>query len=152
MKSQNTQDVRTFPDWPRIGVGVIIFKDEKVLLVCRNQEPAKGKWSFPGGMVELGESIREAAMREVEEECDIQIQLYALVDTFEYIEREQDQTKYHFIVLDYYAEFREGTLNAGSDVADAKWFTKQDLDELQLDKTLRDMIDKAYKLRARQSR
>lgn len=119
---------RLYPQVPRVAVGAICFQGKRVLLVERNQEPKKGVWTFPGGVVDLGESVTDAVRREVEEECRIVVRPTTLVDAYEHIEFESNQqVKYHYIILEYLVEYISGDLEAGDDVRDARWIDTRHL-------------------------
>jgi 8-oxo-dGTP diphosphatase len=113
---------REYSIYPRVGVGVVVKRDNHVLLVKRNQQPNKGRWTVPGGLIELGETLRQAIHREIEEECNIQITIEKFIDTFEYIETDHDnRVKYHYVILEYLAHYSTGKLTAKSDISDARW-------------------------------
>lgn len=135
---------RSYYKYPRVGVGVLVRKDEKYLLIKRGQEPSRGLWTVPGGMVKLGESLETAALREIREECNIAISNIRYLDIFEFIKNDlRDQIQYHYIVVDYIAEYKEGTLVAGSDVDEAGWFTFDQVLELETTETTINLIRKA---------
>lgn len=139
---------RIYPSTPLVGVGVITFNVEnKVLLVKRGNEPSKGLWSIPGGMVELGERVREAAIREVREECDIDIEPEDVISVVDLILKESDgKVKYHYILIDYLAKYIGGDLNPQSDVLDAGWFSKDDIMMIEIPDVTRKVLEKAFKL------
>jgi 8-oxo-dGTP diphosphatase len=144
-------DERIYPSRPICGVGVIAFWNDEVLLIRRGKEPRRGEWSIPGGAVELGESLREAATREFTEECGGNIKLGELVDAVDIITKDQDgRVEFHFVVVDFWAEWQSGTLTPGSDVTDAQWVLFRDLDAYPLPSWTRTVIDKAMGARARE--
>jgi 8-oxo-dGTP diphosphatase len=113
---------REYPSAPIPSVGAIVFKDEEVLLVLRGQEPSKHKWSIPGGVVELGETVREAARREVLEECGIEIEVGDVVDVLDAVLRDEEgRVQYHYVLIDLTATYVTGDLSVGSDIEDARW-------------------------------
>ncbi len=113
---------KEYPAVPIVGVGGVIVQDGRVVIVQRGQEPRKGEWSLPGGVVELGESLVEAARREMKEETGLDVEVGALVETFDRIHRDADgRVRYHFVIADYLCVPIGGTLVAGSDVTDARW-------------------------------
>jgi 8-oxo-dGTP diphosphatase len=139
---------REYPDHPRVGVGAIVLHESRVLLVKRGQAPALGKWSLPGGLVDLGETTREAVVREVAEECGLRI---AVVDVAGVVERvvrdEAGRIRYHYVLVDYLA-FPEGTRVApGSDAADVRWVEVDRLAELDTTEGLVDMVRRAQALK-----
>jgi ADP-ribose pyrophosphatase YjhB (NUDIX family) len=113
---------REYPEFPIPGVGVVCFNEGNVLLVQRGKEPRRGEWSIPGGAVEVEESTRDAAMREFGEECGGSIELKELVDVLDLITRDETgRVKYHYVLIDFWAEWMGGELRAGDDVMDARW-------------------------------
>ncbi len=109
---------REYPKGPIVGVGAIIFSQESVLLVQRGREPAKGEWSIPGGKVELGETLTQAIVREVDEETGLTVRPVALVKTLERIFRDPDgKVKYHYVLCDFRCEVLDGDPKPASDAA-----------------------------------
>ena len=101
-------------------------------------------WTFPGGLVELGESLEQAAQREVLEECGLHIDIERYLDTYEFIQRdEQKRIKYHYIVIDFLARYVDGALRVQDDIVDAKWLTKTEIDNLELTDGTRAVLKKA---------
>ncbi len=139
---------RSYPTTPMVGVGIVTFNDEKkVLLVKRGKEPSKGLWSIPGGMVELGERVRDAGIREVKEECNVDVEPEDVIAVVDLIFKDQDEkVKYHYILIDYLAKFISGELRPQSDVVDACWFSQQELEELDIPEVTRNVLEKVYKL------
>lgn len=117
-----------YPDCPRLAVGAVVFHDQRVLLVRRGRPPAQGQWAIPGGSVRLGETLREAVEREILEETGIRISAGEPVLTFEVIERDSDhRVRFHYLIVDYAADYLGGTLKAGDDAAEAKWVAASEL-------------------------
>lgn len=141
---------RTYPDRPYVGVGVIVFKDDAVLLVERQGPDGEDVWSLPGGAQELGETVEEAAHRELREEAGIRIELFGLIDVVDFIEPDQDnRVRRHYTLIDFAGEWRAGELTPGSDVAVARWAPLASLEDYALwDETAR-VIAEAVELRAR---
>ncbi|MEW5852940.1 MAG: NUDIX hydrolase [Myxococcota bacterium] len=104
-------------------MGGIILRGDRVLLIQRAREPAKGLWSLPGGRVELGETLRQATAREILEETGLRVRVGPLSCVYERVERDADGVRHHFVVMDYVCTELGGTLRAGSDVSDARFFT-----------------------------
>jgi 8-oxo-dGTP diphosphatase len=141
-------DSREYPTRPICGVGVIAFKGDSFLLVRRGKEPRKGEWSIPGGAIELGETARDAAIREFREETGGEIDLRDLVDVVDIFLRQADgRVRYQYVVIDYWAEWRGGILSAQSDVTDARWVLLGELDSFSLPGWTRAVIEKAVRLR-----
>jgi 8-oxo-dGTP diphosphatase len=124
---------RQYPTRPLVGVGVVVWHEERVLLVRRNKPPRRGHWSLPGGAQQLGETVAEAARREVREEVGLEVELGAIVATVDLIERDPDQrVRYHYTLIDFVAEAASATLRPGSDAADAGWFRVAQVEALGL--------------------
>jgi len=129
---------REYPSQPIVGVGAVILQDGKLVLVKRGVEPGKGKWSIPGGAVELGEGVRDAAIREAKEECGLDIELVHdmpmdAIDNM--IEGENGRLRYHYILLQFLARPGGGTLRAGSDVTEVRWVPLEEVDTYNLTNT-----------------
>ena len=112
---------REFPQTPLAGVGAAIIEDGRVLLVQRAHEPMKGRWSIPGGLVEVGEPLHAAVVREVREETGLAVEPLELVELFDQIHREGARVRYHYVIADYLCRVIGGTLRAGSDAAAVRW-------------------------------
>ena len=124
---------RQYPARPIVGVGVVVWHQDRVLLVRRGKAPRSGQWSLPGGAQRLGETLAEAARREVEEEVGLEVTLGDIVATLDLIERDpQDRVRYHYTLVDFVAEAPSGALRPGSDAADARWFTIAEVEALGL--------------------
>ncbi|WP_340115934.1 NUDIX hydrolase [Pelagibius sp. 7325] len=117
-----------YPNRPLIGVGVVVFKDDRVLLIRRGKPPREGQWSLPGGRQRLGERVAEAAEREVAEEAGIVIEVGPLVDVVDSITHDAAGTvQYHYTLVDVLAEWRSGEVVAGHDAAEVAWADPGDL-------------------------
>jgi len=112
---------REFPSAPRMGVGAVVVEMDRVLLVRRGNEPMKGHWSLPGGLVELGESLADAVIREVREETGLEIEPLGLVELLDRIYWEEERVRYHYVIADYLCRMVGGTLKAASDAAAVRW-------------------------------
>ena len=124
---------REYPQQPLIGVGAIIIKDRRVVLIKRGKPPLLGEWSIPGGMLELGETLRQGAEREAFEETGFTVHATELLGVFERIVPDAEQrTSYHFVLIDFLCEIISGELCASHDACDAKWFTPQEVAALPL--------------------
>ena len=139
---------REYPKQPIVGVGAVIVQDEKLVLVKRGVEPGKGKWSIPGGAVELGEGVRDAAIREAKEESGLDIELVRdmpmdAIDNM--IMGENGRLRYHYILLQFLARPRSGTLRPGSDAAEVKWVPLEEVDTYSLTNTFRLFFEKHRK-------
>jgi 8-oxo-dGTP diphosphatase len=124
---------REYPIRPTIGVGVVVWHGERVLLVRRGKPPRLGHWSLPGGAQQVGETVAEAAWREVKEEAGLEVALGDIVATVDMIERDREgRIRYHYTLIDFVAEAASPELHPGSDAADARWFGLAEIDALDL--------------------
>ncbi len=113
---------RLYPDQPVVGVGSVIVKDGKLVLIKRGNEPSKGKWSIPGGHVELGECLETAVIRETKEETCLDADNPRLVDVVDNVDLdEQGKIKYHYVIVDYLVHVKSGDIQAASDAAELRW-------------------------------
>jgi ADP-ribose pyrophosphatase YjhB (NUDIX family) len=126
-------------------VGGIVFQDNRVLLVKRGKEPGLGRWSIPGGAVDVGESVKSALQREIEEETGLEVKVMDLVEIFERIIPDaQGKILYHYVLLDYWCGVEGGQLKAQSDAADAGFFPVLSLETMNLPRETAEVIRKAY--------
>jgi 8-oxo-dGTP diphosphatase len=138
---------REYPDHPRVGVGAVVLDGDRVLLVKRGGQPSAGKWSVPGGLVELGESTQEAARREVMEECGIRVRLAGVAGVVDRVVRDAaGRVRYHYVLVDYLAHPEDGTICAGSDAADVRWVPVAEVAAYDITDGLVDMIQRALVL------
>lgn len=127
---------REFPSAPLVGVGAVIVEAGCVLLVRRGTEPLKGHWSLPGGVVELGEGLLSAVVREVREETGLVVEPAELIELLDRIHREGDRVRYHYVIADYLCRVTGGTLLAASDADAVRWVERAEWNShsaLQLD-------------------
>ena len=134
---------REYPQQPLVGVGAVIVEDGRVLLIKRGKAPLLGEWSIPGGMLELGETLRQGAEREALEETGLVVRAIDLLGVFDRIvpdsvatdpvkPNEQKRMLYHYVLIDFLCQRISGDVLAAGDAADARWFTPADLSELPL--------------------
>lgn len=134
---------REYPKHPLAAAGAVIKKEGRVLLVKRRYEPSKEKWSIPGGLVELGERVKDAVKREVYEEVGLEIRLIRLIDVIDNITRDKDgRIRYHYILSDYLAVPKSGLLRGNKEVLDLGWFTPEEAAKLNLTKSSRHLLRK----------
>ncbi len=134
---------RLYPEVPIVGIGAVIVKDNKVLLIKRAGEPGRGLWSIPGGLVELGEKIKDAVRREVKEETGLEVKVNEIADVTEIITRDEEgKVKYHFVIVDFFAEPLKGELKPSSDALEAKWVEFEDLRKYHLTETVEKLFKK----------
>jgi ADP-ribose pyrophosphatase len=132
---------RLYPDKPMVGVGVLIREDDRYLLIKRAAEPDAGLWSIPGGLVEIGERGKEAAIREAEEETGLMVEIEKVLEVVDKIIRDKDsRIKYHFVIIDYLATPRGGSLSAMSDALEARWVKAHELPDYELTPTLVELL------------
>jgi 8-oxo-dGTP diphosphatase len=124
---------REYPQQPLVGVGAIIVQDGRVLLIKRAKAPLLGEWSIPGGMLELGESLRQGAEREALEETGLVVRATDLLGVFDRIvPDETKRTLYHYVLIDFLCDKISGNVLAAGDASDARWFTLADLSNLSM--------------------
>ncbi len=144
------RDSREYPSRPICGVGVVVRKDDAVLLIQRGNPPRRGDWGLPGGALELGETLRDAAQREVREECGIEIVLDDVIDAVDIILHDDaGNVQYHYALVDFSATYVSGDLRAASDVLDTRWVSLSELSAFPLPEMTRQVIGKAIKHRTR---
>lgn len=116
---------REFPDAPIVGVGAVVVDQGRVLLVQRGREPSKGKWSLPGGVLEVGESLAEGVVREVQEETRLVVESVELIELIDRIVKdpvsEGGSVRYHYVIADYLCRVVGGVLQAASDAEAVRW-------------------------------
>ncbi|MCX8181840.1 MAG: NUDIX hydrolase [Candidatus Methanomethyliaceae archaeon] len=124
---------------------MILIRDQQILLVKRGHEPNKGLWSIPGGLIKLGETAEEAAIREVKEETGLEVSLGAVAGIFNVIIKEgNSKIKYHYVIIDYFGEVTGGTLRHGTDVTDARWFEINELNNIETSPTVKKVVELFY--------
>ena len=124
---------REYPERPLIGVGVVVLRAENVLMIQRSKPPHVGGWSLPGGAQKLGETVYEAAIREVKEETNIEVQVMGLIDVVDSIHPDKfGAVKYHYTLVDVLARSLGGVLAPGDDAFDAEWVATQDIAGMEL--------------------
>ena len=120
---------REYPAHPVVGVGAVVIRDGRALIIKRAHEPRKGEWSLPGGLLDLGESLADAARREVKEETGLDVRLGPIIETFDRVHRDADgRIRYHFVIVDYVCWSEVGEAVAGSDAEAVAWVTADEID------------------------
>ena len=141
---------REFPETPLVGVGAIIIEGERVVLVKRAHPPIQGQWSIPGGVLEVGEMVREAAIREAREETGLIVAPGDLLGVYDRILYDAEKrVQYHYVLIDFLCTRVGGELRAASDAAEVRWFTRDDLPALNLVGDTQDVIRKGFAKLAR---
>lgn len=124
---------REHPKQPLIGVGALIVEKGRVVLIKRGKAPLLGEWSIPGGMLELGETLRQGAERETLEETGLVVRATELLGVFDRVVPDAEgKIIYHYVLIDFLCERVSGELRAGADAADAQWFTPEEVTRLPL--------------------
>ena len=127
---------REYPDSPRVGVGAVVLREGRVLLVRRGVAPAHGLWAIPGGALELGETLKEAAEREILEETGITIRAGDPVFTCDVLVRDDDgRIRFHYVIVDLAADYVGGEVVGGDDALEARWVAPEELPALSATKT-----------------
>jgi ADP-ribose pyrophosphatase len=123
---------------PQVGVGAVVFHENKILLVKRARPPAQGQWAIPGGRLEVGETLQRAAEREILEEAGVCIRARHPLYTFDMIERDDDgSVRFHYVIVDLEAEYISGEPRASDDATEARWLSADELRSLPVsDQTL----------------
>ena len=136
---------REYPKQPLVGVGAVIVHQGRVALIKRGHAPLLGEWSIPGGMLELGETVRQGAVREAMEETSLRIRATELLGVFDrVVQDENKRTAYHFVLIDFLGEVVSGELKASGDAADARWFTPEEVSALPLPQDTAEVIHLAF--------
>ncbi len=136
---------REFPETPLVGVGAIIIENARVVLVKRAHPPLQAEWSIPGGVLEVGELVREAAIREAREETGLTVDPGELLGVYDRVLRDANQrVQYHYVLIDFLCRRVAGDLAAASDAAEVRWFTPEELPELKLAEDTMDVVRKGF--------
>ena len=132
---------REYPDAPIAGVGAIVIDHGRVLLIKRGRPPLLGEWSIPGGAMELGETVREAAVREVLEETGLIVEAGELLGVFDRVVKDDEgKLLYHYVLIDFLCRCVSGEAKASGDADDARWFNAEETDRLPLAKDTAEVI------------
>ncbi len=136
---------REFPEVPLVGVGAIIVEGSHVLLVKRAHPPLQAQWSIPGGVLEVGELVREAAIREAREETGLIVEPGELLGVYDRVLRDPEQrVQYHYVLIDFLCRRMGGELQAADDAAEVRWFTQDELPPLNLAEDTSDVVRKGF--------
>lgn len=136
---------REYPDRPIVGVGAVIIDAGRVLLVKRGAPPLLGEWSLPGGVVEIGETLRAAAEREAREETGLIVHAGEVVEVLDrIIPGEHGRAQYHYVLIDFLCRLAGGELRAGGDAADAAWAKEDELENFKLEKPAIQVIVRGF--------
>ena len=136
-----------YPDCPRVAVGAVVFKDGRILLVRRGKAPAEGMWSIPGGSVNLGESLQQAAEREIKEETGITIKARDPILAFDVVRRDDNgRIQFHYVIIDLEADWISGEPQAGDDAVEARWVQSEELEHMTVSPATRKLLKQKYGL------
>ena len=128
------------PDRPYVGVGGVVLIDGRILLIRRGKPPLRGRWVIPGGTVELGETLHEAVIREIQEETGLVVRPREVVLVFDRIQRDGTAVDYHYVVIDYLCDYVSGAPRAGSDADEVALVRPEDVDAYDLPPQARDLV------------
>jgi 8-oxo-dGTP diphosphatase len=152
---------REYPDRPVVGVGGVVIDGDRALLIRRGSEPLKGQWSIPGGTLELGESLENGVVCELEEETGLTVRILEMIEVFDRIYEDEaaaagsagelsDENskkkgpRFHYVIIDYLCERIGGEAKAGSDVTDVAFATEEELAKYGLTETAMRILRKAF--------
>jgi ADP-ribose pyrophosphatase YjhB (NUDIX family) len=140
---------REFPEHAFVGVGAVIIEGDRVVLVKRAHPPIQGQWSIPGGVLEVGELVREAARREAREETGLIVEPGDLLGVFDRVLRSADgRVQYHYVLIDFLCRPIGGELRAASDAAEVRWFAREELPALGLAEDTMEVIRRGFEKQA----
>lgn len=136
---------RRYPERPIVGIGAIVIDGDSVLLVERGREPLKGYWSIPGGVLEIGESLKDGLRREVLEETGLLVDVLEVVEVFERILRDASGApEYHYVLIDYLCVATGGEMRPGDDVIGVRWAPRAELGDYKITEGTLPVIEKAF--------
>lgn len=143
---------RLYPKQPLVGIGAVVLINGKILLEKRKNNPGKGKWSIPGGLVDLGESVEQTVVREVMEETRLEVENPQLIDVVDNITLDANRRiKYHFVIVDYLVKVKNGEPVASSDAEELRWVAFDEVEKYDLTKTFREFFERNKQKLARAS-
>jgi ADP-ribose pyrophosphatase YjhB (NUDIX family) len=144
---------RTYPSRPLVGIGALIVRENRIVLVRRGSPPLQGEWSIPGGLVRVGETLAEAVVRESFEETGLSVEPGELVKLLERIIRDRrGKVQYHYVIADFLCSASTGDPRPGSDAMEAEWVTREESEEMGLDEIALEAVSAAFdRSRARSS-
>ena len=136
---------RDYPDRPIVGVGAVIVESGRALVVRRGTEPLKGEWSIPGGAVELGETLRQAAVREAKEETGLEVEAGEVLEVVDRIMPDPQQNiQYHYVLVDFLCRRISGEARAAADASELRWITPEELEGFSIADSAAVVIRKAF--------
>jgi len=136
---------REYPERPLVGVGAIIIENSRVVLVKRAHPPLQAQWSIPGGVLEVGELVREAALREAREETGLTVEPGELLGVYDRVLRDPGgRVQYHYVLVDFLCRRVSGELQAADDAAAVRWFSREELPALNLAEDTLEVVHKGF--------
>ncbi len=136
---------RDYPDRPIIGVGAVIIENGRALVVRRGTEPLKGQWSVPGGVLELGETLRQGAEREAKEETGLEVEAGEVLEVVDRIMRDPEhKVQYHYVLVDFLCRRVAGEARPGEDADDLRWVTPEELGSFPIADSAAAVIRKGF--------
>jgi len=134
-----------YPRRPFVAVGAVVFHRNCVLLVRRARPPAENIWAIPGGKVNLGESLQQAAEREILEETGLRVRAGSPIFTFDHLEIDRwGRVRYHYVIVDLEAEYLGGEIRPGDDAVEAGWIDATRLKGLSISRQTRRLLRNHY--------
>ena len=144
---------RDYPDRPIVGVGAVIIERGRALLVRRGTPPLQGEWSIPGGVVELGETLREAAAREAKEETGLEVEAGEVLEIVDRIIHDPERkVQYHYVLVDFLCRRISGEAKAGADARDIRWITAEELKCFPMSDSAAAVLGKGFKAQTKTAR
>lgn len=143
---------REYPETPFVGVGAVVIEADRVILVKRANPPLKGEWSIPGGVLEVGEMLRDTAMREAREETGLLVEPSSLLGVYDRVLRDTDgRPLYHYVLIDFFCRKLSGEARAGGDAAEVHWFSEAEIAGLNLAPDTEEVVKKGFELQRKAS-
>ncbi len=136
---------RKYPSHPLVGVGAVAIKDGKILLVRRAFEPGAGRWSIPGGLVELGETMSEACAREMEEETGLKVEVLEQIRAFDLVDKdEQGRIRYDYVLVDFLVRVVGGEPRASPEVTESRWVSYEESKTMEMTNSARKALEELF--------
>lgn len=136
---------REYPTRPIASASAVVLRGERVLLVKRAHPPSQGRWSLPGGVIELGETVQGAARREVYEECGVEIEAGEIINVADNIVRDENgRIRFHYILIYVRGYHVSGKARPSSDALDIRWATQEELDTLDVHPIAQRVVQQAF--------
>ncbi|HEX8028559.1 MAG TPA: NUDIX hydrolase [Vicinamibacterales bacterium] len=134
---------REYPAHPVVGVGAVVVRGGRALIIKRAHEPRKGEWSLPGGLLELGESLQDAVRREIKEETNLDVTVGPIIETFDRVHRDDaGKIRYHFVIVDFVCWSESGEALPGSDADGVAWVRAEEIDQYQVNAHAKAVIER----------